>query len=350
MLLSLLLSASAMPVLSQVSAGQSSTCALHADGRLWCWGGMTREQFKAQELPTVMSPEPAPVPDKVLRVDVGNETCVVTDRHRVQCWGVGDQPRDLGLKGIQSGSVGNGHACALDKRHRVWCWGYNARGQVGDGTTENQVDPFRLELGNISQVDAGEYHTCVLHDDASVSCWGNNSGGQLGLGYESDAVKTPTHVPELGMVLSITAGNFHTCAMQLGGTVYCWGKNGVGQLGDGSGQHSPVPVAVGHLNRAISLDAGLDHTCATTLDGQVRCWGGNFKGQTGNPSHQNQWLPWRVKGMDPAVTVATGSQHTCVLTAPGDLVCWGQNFSGQLGIGTRESHREPVRVEGAWWQ
>src|SRR5690606_13204900 len=131
------------------------------------------------------------------------------------------------------------------------------------------------------------------------------------------------------LVQAITAGYQHTCALTTTGAVWCWGRNGFGQLGDGSTNTQPAPVQVSGLpSNIITITAGDQHTCALTDTGAAWCWGYNQYGQLGDgASNSPETTPVQVSGFPSDVTaIAAGSWHTCALTDTGDAWCWGYNF------------------------
>src|SRR5512145_944638 len=128
-------------------------------------------------------------------------------------------------------------------------------------------------LLGLTTVTVGAEHSCALHGDGHVVCWGNNTSGQSGNDSTEPWIAAPVRVLELSSVIQISAGEGHTCAVKSDGTVYCWGGNSVGELGDGSTTSRRVPVAVSDLSDVVNLSAGPRRTCAVKRDGSVYCWG-----------------------------------------------------------------------------
>ncbi len=244
-----------------------------------------------------------------------------------------------GPRGASGVTVGNGFGCVVHNSDPL-CWGANVLGQLGRGTQSLApgLQPQRLdEIAGMTQIDAGRDHACALTLSQDVTCWGSNSDGQLGLGPALTSVSSPTTItspPIVGMV-DVSAGYDHTCAVRDDGTVWCWGLNSSGQLGNGSTLDSNVPVQVSGLIDASQVSAGYTHTCARSTSGIIRCWGSGFVGQLGNGSFSNSSVPVAVPGIPPSRIVAAGAFSTCADDESGGIRCWGDNSEGQLGTGTK---------------
>ncbi|MBN8428929.1 MAG: hypothetical protein J0L65_15825 [Xanthomonadales bacterium] len=135
--------------------------------------------------------------------------------------------------------------------------------------------PAQIPFDDAVQVAAGHSHTCALKADGKVQCWGDNTYGQLG---DGTTTRRLMGVPVSGLngVIVITAGGHHTCAVTNSGAALCWGGNSDGQLGDGSGLRRLTPVLVDGLDSGVAtITAGDYHTCAVTTDGAALCWGYN---------------------------------------------------------------------------
>jgi len=246
---------------------------------------------------------------------------------------------------------GWGHTCALMSWGGVRCWGANGSGQVGDGTSQNRYTPVNVAyLGSgVAQISVGLWHSCVVTTSGGVKCWGAGENGRLGDGAET-VRRTPVDVVGLQSgVAAVAAGGAHTCALLHTGAVKCWGANNLGALGDGTTVHerlAPVDV-VGLSAGAVAITAGDSHTCALMLDGSIRCWGYNGNGQLGDGTTSQRNTPVTVQANGKAfIAVAAGLGHTCALTEQHQVQCWGANGSGKLGDGSMIDHYTPASVMG----
>jgi len=204
---------------------------------------------------------------------------------------------------------------------------------------------FSKSLFPVWTFSTGGYHSCALKSDGTVWCWGWNNRGQLGDGTTTDRY-TPVQVVNLTNVVSIAAGAYHTCALKSDGTVWCWGYNEDGELGDGTTTNRHTPVQVSGLTSVVSIAAGDYHSCALKSDGTVWCWGYNYCGELGDGTTTKRLTPVQVSGLTSVVSIAAGGYHTCALKSDGTVWCWGNNEDGELGDGTTTDRHTPVQVSG----
>ena len=199
--------------------------------------------------------------------------------------------------------------------------------------------------GSYVQVAAGDYHTCALTEIGTVYCWGWNEYGQLGDGTITTRLM-PIAVSGLSAVKAVAAGGGHSCALLKDGTVRCWGGNSAGQLGDNSTIDHLTPVTVYGLSSVIAISAGGGHSCALLTDATVHCWGANYNGQLGDDTTANRLIPVPVSGLNKVSAISAGPSSTCALGEGGKVYCWGDNYYGQLGDDTKLDRTTPVVVNG----
>lgn len=199
-------------------------------------------------------------------------------------------------------------------------------------------------------ISAGYNHTCVIRRDGSLWCWGRNEVGELGI-LTPGSVPVPLFVPLPGKAKKVAAGGAiyvgmvalaHTCVILEDTTVYCWGSGNYGQLGLGGSVSSFEPAQVTSLVNAVDLSAGGGHTCAVKSDGDLFCWGLDENGQVGDGMAQDATTPKLIMGN--AKSVDAGQNHTCAIMQTGSLRCWGKNFDGQLGTGDSTDRLAPAEV------
>jgi len=231
-----------------------------------------------------------------------------------------------GIKTIQAGAS---HTCALTNSGGVKCWGENGDGQLGDGTTKQQLTPVDVVglTSDIEAISTGTRHTCALTTRGGVKCWGFNAWGQLGDGTTDQRLAPVDVVGLTSGVTAIAVGASHTCALTTSGGVMCWGENSSGKLGDGTIEQRTTPVQVeGLTSGSIFIASGASHTCALTTGGGIKCWGANAEGQLGDGSGEAWLTPGEVIGLTGGVTaVEAGESWTCALTTEGGERCWGMD-------------------------
>lgn len=352
-----------------ISAGDNHTCTLTDSGGALCWGNNGSGElgdgtYEAQNSAGATSP----IASGMIAISAGGgHTCALTGDNSALCWGgnlygqLGDgstskKNRPVAVSGLQSGvtaiSSGMWHTCALTNNGGTLCWGNGTGGQLGNGAYQDKNTPVVVQglSQGVVAISAGFDHTCALTISDGVLCWGRNNYGQLGDGTTAP-YNTPVAVKgaKSSDVTAISAGSWHTCALISNGSVFCWGENFSGQLGDGTYEPMNIPVPVqGLSSRVIAISAGTWHTCALTDVGGVFCWGDNRRGQLGDGTGDTRNRAVAVQGLSSGVTaISTGHSHTCAVTISGDLLCWGDNDSGQLGDGTAWS-TTPVDVVAGW--
>jgi alpha-tubulin suppressor-like RCC1 family protein len=225
--------------------------------------------------------------------------------------------------------------CVVGTDHTVWCFGDNTDGECGDGTVVSpyvdavqtlvQRTPSPVGLA-ADQLSLGYYHSCSLGGGV-VSCWGTDTEFEAGVpstgladaGNTAVLLATPlaTQPPS---PTAIVAGGFHTCTLDgADGSVWCWGDDEYGQLGDGGTVNSATPIHAASTSGVAQISLGAAHTCARLPSGQLNCWGDNTYGQTN-----------KANMITDAIDVAAGANFTCAIRTGGEVWCWGTNDYGQL--------------------
>lgn len=221
----------------------------------------------------------------------------------------------------------------------------DSREKLGTSRVQSAPEPWtELEV-----VGLGELFACGL-SRGEVYCWGSGRFGELGLGEEhTQSLVAAGPLEGMGQIVDLSANRGVVCALEASGSVYCWGNNVHGQLGDGSTENRYQPVRAEGLSSAVQVAAGYQHTCAVLRDGTVACWGENADGQLGREGGGRYLQPQRVSGVVGAKKVAAGRATTCVLLSSGRIECWGSNTYGELGRGippeTLASSSRPVAIQ-----
>jgi len=299
---------------TSVSAGNAHTCALTTAGAVKCWGTGGAGQLgnrtnNGSSTPVNVYGLGSGV--TAIAAGSGNSACAVHNGV-AKCWGDGAYGKlgsntsssnepipvsgSLGTS-VSSVALGTHHACALTSAGAVWCWGYGNQAQLGENDTRNTTFPVQAQglTSGVTAIDAGHLHTCAIQNGQAM-CWGSNGEGQLGNPAVGAERRYPTAVPGLASgVTSIATGTFHTCAVH-SGAAKCWGRNNVGQVGDGTQVGKPNPTPVTGLSSGImSIGAG-NQTCAMTSAGRVKCWGEGQSGNLGNNGNVSSSTPVDVAG------------------------------------------------------
>ena len=242
-------------------------------------------------------------------------------------------------------ATGYGHSVALTRDGMVWAWGDNEFGQLGNGTTTDSRIPVRVSgLSGVIAIAAGGYHSIALKSDGTVWTWGQNWDGQLGSGAWTDNSLIPVQVSGLTGVVEIAAGGYYSLALKSDGTLWAWGDNEFGQLGNNDTTDNNIPVQVSGLTGVITISAGDHHSVALKSNGTVWTWGKNWLGQLGSGTLNDSLIPVPVSGLSRVIAIAAGSAHTLALKSDGTVWAWGDNGYGQLGNGTTSYDPNPVPV------
>ena len=218
----------------------------------------------------------------------------------------------------------------------VWTWGGNYEGQIGDGTTTSSPTPEQIPgiSGVVVAVAAGYYHSVALTSDGTLWAWGRNIFGQLGDGTTTQRL-APVQVVGISGVTAVAAGENSTYALKSDGTVWAWGRNYEGQLGDGTKTDQYLPVQVQGLSGVQAIAAGEIHGVALTTGGTVWAWGFNLYGALGDGTTTSQLTPVQASSLSAVVGIAANGYHTAAVVNDGTLWCWGNGVYGELGIGDR---------------
>ena len=349
-----------VPIITSINSGNTHSCAILDDGSVRCWGdnknGQLGDGTRTNSIIPILAA--TPLGKSAVSLSTGAEhTCAIFDDGTLRCWG-GNSNGQLGdgtlierttptLINLGSGksaigiSLGQTHSCAILNDNSVKCWGSNSNGQLGDGTTIDSPSPKSVSLGdgnNAITISAGSYHTCVVMDNLSVSCWGDNWHGQLGDG-SNDRKLEPVGISldSEYETKSLDSGSFHTCAVLINNSIYCWGFNSAGQIGNAELENSNTPTQMQLSDSQLpsNIASGFHHTCSLLEDNQIICWGDNSRGQLGDGTSISRHTAEMVSIPDDrsVMSISVGHRHSCAIFDDATLYCWGLNSNGQLGNG-----------------
>ncbi|MBL8954612.1 MAG: DUF4215 domain-containing protein, partial [Myxococcaceae bacterium] len=337
-------------------------CLTTSSGLVFCWGFNTDGQVgDGTTVSPVFTPVQVPLSNVVEVACSETTACALTDAGTVSCWGdnlesalgqpgratATDSPFPLTVPGV-SGAVelkaGDDFICARLGTGEVMCWGDNDNRQLGrggTGTTDSDTAALVPGLSTATKLAPGGDHICVMTAGGGVSCWGDAASGQQGNDAGTVDVSSPTAVTSLSNIVDLASGTNHTCALNAGGQVYCWGGGANGRLGNGGTANQTTPQLVPSLTGVTHLAAGSTHNCVVNATGEVWCWGGGARGQIGNGAVADVTTPVRVTGLPASPTqLDLGEETSCALYANGSRWCWGMTEDGQLGMGAAA----PLRV------
>ena len=234
------------------------------------------------------------------------------------------------------------------KTPALWLWGENASGKLGDNTITTRLSPVQTVTGgnNWKQVAGGNNHTAAIKTDGTLWTWGSNSTGQLGdntITTRSSPVQTVAGGTNWKQA---ACGTFFNAAVKTDGTLWTWGRNVAGQLGDNTGANrsSPVQTIAGGTNWS-QVACGYTHTAAIKTDGTLWTWGSNANGRLGDNTTFDRSSPVQtITGGTNWSQVACGYRHTAAVKTDGTLWLWGHGSNGKLGDGTSVDRSSPVQT------
>jgi alpha-tubulin suppressor-like RCC1 family protein len=303
----------ALTTWSQVSAGNGQTASIKTDGTMWAWGYNSDGQLGQNDRINRSSP-----------VQIG----ALTTWYQV--------------------SAGYSHTVSVKADGTLWSWGSGFGGGLGDGTISNRSSPVQIGgLTTWSQVSAGNGHTASIKTDGTMWTWGNNDRGQLGQNIAVTVSRSsPVQVGSLTNWLKVSAAVRFTAAIKTDGTLWAWGYNNSGQLGDGTVINRSSPVQVGALTTWYQVSAGvaLAHIASIKTDGTLWTWGRNVEGQLGDGTVINRSSPVQIGALTNWAKVAVGRTHTASIKTDGTMWAWGNNEFGGLGQNNIIYRSSPVQI------
>lgn len=295
----------------QVSAGSLHTAAVRPDGILWNWGFNSYGQLGDNTTTYRSTP--------------------VTNLVSVNNW--------------RSVACGRDHTCGIKTNGNLWTWGRNNEGQLGDNTTTNRITPITIFSSSLSwkDVEGGTAHTVAIQTDGTIWGWGRNVEGQIGDGTNTQR-NAPTRIGSANDWKQISCGGYQTSAIKKDGSLWVWGKNNFGQLGTNDKVNRLTPVTTylgGNDWKQVSVGGG--HIAAVKVNGTLWLWGRNTEGQLGDNTGLERITPITLFGGGTNwKSVSSGNAHTAAIKGDGTLWLWGYNSDGQIGDNTNINRLTPV--------
>lgn len=345
-----------------VRAGFAYGVGLKGDGTLWAWGDNISGQCGDGTNTNRSSPVQCGKDNKWVNFTASSYTTLAI-RADGSLWAWGNNKYGMIGNGtykdentpVKSGNdydwvglgTGNSISYAIKSNGSLWSCGNNAHGALGDGTTNN----YRNQWYNLSKdskfvnISTGTFHSASLKSDGTLWTWGNNAFGQLG---DSSTVQKNSAV-QIGhdtSWMSVALGENHSIGLKSNGTLWAWGANNKGQLGDGTSNISSVPKQIGKDSTWASIAAGSNHCLALKADGSLWAWGENIYGQLGDSSKTDRNRPVQMGKQYKWVSISAGDKHSLGLTSRGKLFAWGNNENYQLGDGSKSQRIKPVQLGG----
>ncbi len=384
----------------QIANGLNFSCALRKSGAVWCWGSNSYGKFGNGNDTNSSVPVKGPSYEDFHFIAAGGNTaCGIRQNGEAWCWGSGASGQlgngaaatsylPVKVSNIDSFahlSIYGGAVCGVATDGKGYCWGNEIGGAFGNGATSTQQN-VPSQILNITDFVKLSMHTnfaCGLRANGQIWCWGTDSTGRLGNGPSAGSSDIPTQVVNIDDFIDVEIGNSVACGIRKGGSVWCWGDDTNGKLGNGpsitASQESPYPVTGANFLK-MSLDntglaivdttpiktaplataqhriaGGVNSRCAIKTDGILYCWGSDLEGQLGNGSGitADQEAPYPITNSTGAQSwvmvsggrlISGGRGHYCGIKTDGTAWCWGFGTSGQLGAGNNSSSTVPVQV------
>jgi alpha-tubulin suppressor-like RCC1 family protein len=308
-----------------IAAGRGFSLALKDDGTVWAWGdnsyGTLGDSRKSNKHPDNTYPEPSMIP---------------------------------GLTRIIAIDANEDYAMALKDDGTVWAWGNNGFSQLGNANKPGiNIDDFVSDLhvvtalSDVKAIACGPVNAIAIKKDGSVWLWGRRDYilGERFLSIFTSGTSIPGILDDVGDVISAAAGETHAIILKNDGTLWAWGDNWRGKLGNGSknyhslsGELTMIPIQVPGLYNVVAIDAGIEHSVALLADGSVVAWGGNEMGQIGDGTKEDRNSPVLLP-LANTVKISAAGLDTMVLDASGNIWMSGDNTWGQVGNNSYTDHQ-----------
>lgn len=352
-----------------IGAGEDVSFGIREDGTLWSWGNNANAQLGVGDTDNRNSPTQE-ITGGTDWVDVDSSyshTLAMNSDGNIFGWGahtygvlnlgadVLDSQNTSPLRNyiyqLSSYSNGEFHSSIINSSGELWSWGVNTDGGLGDGSTTGKSIPVKENTSSTdwTKVVSGRLFTVAIQSDGTLWAWGENVQGQLGDGSTSDS-NVPIKVNSDTDWKDVAVGDYHTLALKADGTLYAWGKNDDGQLGDNTTTKKTSPVAIlSSKTDWVKIYAQGDFSAGIDSDGDLWLWGQNASSQLGDGLTVDLKVPTLLaSGSGKWVDAALGDDFVVALQNDGTLWGWGDNSQGQFGDGSTTSSSTPKSVAGGY--
>jgi alpha-tubulin suppressor-like RCC1 family protein len=230
----------------------------------------------------------------------------------------------------------------------LWAWGDGKLGPLGEGGRLITDQPIQIQdVENAANIAIGLSSTTLLKTDGTVWTWGSNMFGELGngemgfgIGDQSKDVLRPVQLTDLNHITQISSGYSHTLALSSDGTVWAWGENSYGQLGNGNIENQPIPIVIKVNSQVESVVGSRTHSYILNRSGNVWGWGDNLNGTMGNGTFKPAANPETIGNQKDILAIRASENQIFTFSADGHIWAWGDNSYGQLGI----NQYDPVKL------
>lgn len=298
-----------LPLVEKIVAGDNHSMALDFDGNIWLWGRNLEGQLGTN--------------DKVSSFI----------------------PKKLNIPNMVDASGGAYHTLSLDADGVVWAWGSNNYGQLGIPNVIESLVPSIVNMSDtVLSISTGYAYSIALQSDGTILGWGNNDYGQLANANKEDFFSP---IVVANSFKAISAGGFHVLALDFNGSLWSWGYNRFGQLGNGtsgSDKDSYSPILITSLSNISNVITGSRASFAVDNDGTIWSWGYNKFGQLGDGTFVDKSTPVKTGYIQDPDFITSGENHTLAIKNDSSIWAWGSNSVYQLGNGSQINSSVPMKT------
>ena len=324
-----------------VVSGYTHSMAQSKDGEIYFWGTTSATDIdKELSVRSYTAPLGITRIKKPHAVSSGNNSAAVITSSKSLISFEGNDFNKL--------SLGNNHATTIKDNGTLWSWGENDKGQLGNaGFLKKSILVQEFTKSTLwKEVSAGENYTVALKSDGTMWGWGSNTYGQIGNSILNERRIPQQEDTNTSDWKNISAGANHTSAIKQNGSLWSWGLNSSGELGTGNNNSSRTAVRENTNNTDWeSVSNGYNHTLALDKNGTLWSWGSNYYGQLGLGTNTNKNTPTRVTSLSNVVSISAGKYFSLAVDENGILWSWGRNSHKQLGLSVQEDQLRPQKVQ-----